>query len=635
MKLLEPVCVGKTTFKNRIVMPPMETRLNTISGDVTNELIDYYTERARGGVAAIIVENTFVDNKESRSSLVSSGLYNDHLIRGKGLLADAIKDNGAVAIIQLSHGGRQANGKANPLQPVAPSAVMCSVTRRMPRELTIPEIVEIEDAFAQAAARARQSGFDGVEIHGAHGYLICSFLSPYTNLRTDEYGGSAENRGRFAKNILTKVRKEAGDDFIVGIRLSGSEFIEGGLTIEDSVSFVPTVNDLVDYISMSGSNYESAPLHNITAMYLPGGEYIQFAEAVKKVTDKPVITVGSLDADMGEVALREDKADIVALGRALIADPQLPNKLKQRKPEEIRPCCRGNEGCISRFYRGLAIRCEVNPACGRESEFRIRKTANKKKIVIAGGGAAGMESARVADLMGHEVILLEKSGRLGGHLVEGGAPDFKEKTSDFLDWLRLQIKKSSVNVRLNTPATPELIAQLHPDALIIAVGSHYADPPIPGIECTLHANKALIDDLVAKKIVVIGGGLVGSETALMLAEQGKQVTIIEMLPEIVPDHEPGAKAALQYMLNENHVDIQTGKKVKLITNDGVMCEDGMKVNCELVVNATGLSANCREAEALSGIVPNTYAIGDCVAARKIYNATHEAWKTVFKIENEF
>lgn len=634
MKLFEPIFVGKTIFKNRIVMPPMETRLNTIAGDVTNELIDYYAERARGGVAAIIVENTFVDDKESRSSLISSGLYSDHLIRGKGLLADAIKDNGAVAIIQLSHGGRQANGKANPLQPVAPSAVMCKVTQRMPRALSVPEIIEIEDAFAEAAARAKQAGFDGVEIHGAHGYLICSFLSPYTNKRTDEYGGGPENRGRFAKNILKKTREKVGEDFLVGIRLSGSEFIEGGLTIEDSLAFVPTINDLVDYISMSGSNYESAALHNITAMYLPGGEFIQFAQAVKKATDKPVITVGSLDADMGEQILREGKADLVALGRALIADPQLPNKLKQRKPEEIRPCCRGNEGCISRFYRGLAIRCEVNPACGREAAFRIRKTANKKKIVIAGGGIAGMESARVADLMGHEVILLEKLGRLGGHLVEGGAPAFKEKTSDFLDWLRLQIKKSSVDVRLNTLATSELIAEMHPDALIIAVGSHYADPPIPGIECTLHADKALLDNLDAKKIVVIGGGLVGSETALTLAEQGKQVTIIEMLSEIVPDHEPGAKAALQFMLDENNVDIQTGKKVKQITKDGVVCEDGQKISCELVVNATGLSANSQEVKTLSDIVPNTFLIGDCVAARKIYNATHEAWKTMFKIENE-
>ena len=633
MKLFEPIRVGNCTFKNRIVMPPMETRLNTISGDVTKELIDYYTERARGGVAAIIVENTFVDDKESRSSLISSGLYTDHLIRGKGLLADAIKDNGAIAIIQLSHGGRQANGKANPLQPVAPSAVMCSVTQRMPRPLSVPEIIEIEDAFAEAAARAKQAGFDGVEIHGAHGYLICSFLSPYTNKRTDEYGGSPENRGRFAKNILRKVREKVGGDFIVGIRLSGSEFIEGGLTIEDSVAFVPTINDLVDYISMSGSNYESAALHNITAMYLPGGEYIQFAQAVKKVTDKPVITVGSLDADMGEQILREGKADLIALGRALIADPQLPNKLKQRKPEEIRPCCRGNEGCISRFYRGLAIRCEVNPACGQEAAFRIKKTADKKKIVIAGGGIAGMESARIADLMGHEVILLEKSGRLGGHLVEGGAPTFKEKTSDFLDWLRLQIKKSNVNVRLNTAATPELITELQPDAFIIAVGSHYADPPIPGIECTLHADRALLDELDAKKIVVIGGGLVGSETALTLAELGKQVTIIEMLPEIVPDHEPGAKAALTFQLNEKNVAIQTGKKVKQITSDGVVCEDGQKVSCELVVNATGLAANCQEVRTLSDIVPNTYVIGDCVAARKIYNATHEAWKTVFKIEN--
>lgn len=633
MKLLEPICVGKYIFKNRIVMPAMETRLNTLQGDVTNEMVDYYAERARGGAAAIIVENTFVDNKESRSSLISSGLYTDHLIRGKGLLAEAIKDNGAAAIIQLSHGGRQANGKANPLQPAAPSAVMCKATQRMPRPLSISEIIQIEDAFAEAAARSKLAGFDGVEIHGAHGYLICSFLSPYTNQRTDEYGGSPENRARFALNILKKVRAKVGDGFIVGIRLSGSEFIEGGITIEDTCAFVPLIDSLVDYYHMSGSIYESAPLHNITAMYLPGGEYVPFAEAVKKVTAKPVITVGSLDAKMGEEILQDGRADIIALGRALIADPDIPNKLMQNKPEEIRPCCRGNEGCLSGFYRGVAIRCEVNPACGRERAFRITKTAGKKKIVIAGGGVAGMEAARVADKMGHQVILLERSGRLGGHLIEGGKPDFKYKMSDFLDWLSLQIQKSGVEVRLNTSATPELIRGLQPDALIIAVGSHYADPPIPGIGCTLHADKVLLEEMDAKRVVVIGGGLVGAETALFLAGQGKQVTIIEMLGEIVPDHEPGAKAALLFRLQEENVQIYTGQKVAQITPEGVVCESGLKVDCDMVVNATGLSANCREAAALSGIVENTYVIGDCFAARKIYNATHEAWKTVLKIEN--
>jgi 2,4-dienoyl-CoA reductase-like NADH-dependent reductase (Old Yellow Enzyme family)/thioredoxin reductase len=633
MKILEPVRVGNYTLKNRIVMPPMETRLNTIHGDTTPGLIDYYTERARGGVAAIIVENTFVDNKESRSSLVSSGLYSDHFIRGKSLLAESIQENGALAILQLSHGGRQANGQANPLQPVAPSAVMCAVTQRMPRALPVDEIAEIEDAFAQAARRAKQAGFNGVEIHAAHGYLICSFLSPYTNKRTDEYGGGIENRARFLSNILKKTRALVGGDFIVGVRISGSEFIDGGTTIEDSRALIPLIDDMIDYVHVSGSIYETAALHNITSMYMPAGEFVPLAREIKQVTEKPVITVGSLTAEMGEKILEDGDADIIALGRSLIADPQVPKKLIQNKPEEIRPCCRGNEGCISRFYLGKAIRCEVNPACGRESEYHIRKTALPKKIVIAGGGIAGLEAARVADLMGHTVVLLEKSDRLGGHLIEGGVPNFKERTATFLSWLLSQIEKSNVDVRLATSATPDLVRSLAPDAFIVAIGSHYMVPPISGIERTIHADQALLEGVDGRRIVVIGGGLVGAETALTLAEDGREVTIIEMLDDIVPDHEAGAQASIKYRLGEENAQILTGQKVCDIKPGAVVCEDGHEVACDVVVNATGLAANTLEVESLSGIVPNTYVIGDCRSARKIYNSTHEAWKTVFDIEN--
>ena len=634
MKLLEPVAIGNRTLKNRIILPPMETRLNTVHGDVTTELIEYYAARARGGAAAIIVENTFVDDKESRSSLVSSGLYSDHLIRGKNLLAEAIQEHNCLAIIQLSHGGRQANGRANPLQPVAPSEVMCRVTQRMPRALSILEIQQIEDAFAEAAYRAMLAGFDGVEIHGAHGYLIAEFLSPYTNRRTDEYGGSLENRARFAANILKKARAKTSDNFIIGIRINGSDFLEGGATIEDACAYVSILNDLADYFHLSGSIYETAPLYNITAMYMPGGAYLPFAEAVKKVTKKPVIAVGSLDYKMGEQALQEGQADIIALGRSLIADPELPNKLAQGKPEEIRPCCRGNEGCISRFFEGRTIRCELNPACGREAAYKIRKTAQPKRIVVAGGGIAGMEAAQVADKMGHQVILLEQTDSLGGHLIEGGAPDFKEKTAGYLMWLKLQIKKSNVNVRMNTPATPELIKSLAPDALIIAVGSCYVQPSIPGIEHTLQADKVLLaGDIDANSVVVIGGGLVGSETALVLAEKGKQVSIVEMLGALVPGHEPGARAELLYRLDKAKVNIRTSCKVKEIATGSVVCENGETIPCDVVINATGLAANSREAAVLSGIVPITYVIGDCAGARKIYNATHEAWRTVFEIEN--
>jgi 2,4-dienoyl-CoA reductase-like NADH-dependent reductase (Old Yellow Enzyme family) len=367
LKLLEPILIGSSLAKNRIVMAPMETRMSTISGDITQAMIDYYGQRAKGGAGVIIVENTFIDNLASRASLSSSGLYSDHLIAGKNLLAESIQENGTLAIIQLSHGGRQARAGATAYEAVAPSAVMCSVTKRMPHVLTIDEIDKIEDSFAEAAYRAKSAGFDGVEVHGAHGYLICSFLSPLTNLRSDEYGGSLKNRGRFAANILQKIRNKVGTDFIVGYRISASEYIDGGLEPPEACDFVVSVQKNLNYINVSAGIYESPSFWAIASTYVPAGQMVPLARQMKKAVNIPVIAVGSLNPILAEQILQSGDADMIAFGRALIADPFMPKKLAEGRQEDIRPCIRGNEGCISRFYSGCTIRCEVNPACGQEA----------------------------------------------------------------------------------------------------------------------------------------------------------------------------------------------------------------------------------------------------------------------------
>lgn len=636
-KLLEPLKVGNYTFKNRMVMAPMESRLSNPDGSSTREMVDYYAERAKGGVAAIILENTFVDEKASRSSLVSSGIANDHMIASKYLVANAIKENGAVAIIQLSHGGRQANPGATGLDCVGPSDIACQVTQRVPHQLTIDEIIEIEDAFAEAARRAKQAGFDGVEIHGAHGYLVCSFLSPYTNNRTDEYGGSLENRGLFARNIIAKIRAKVGADFIVGFRISGSEFVEGGLSIEESTRFIASVQNDIDYVHVSAGNYESMATSMITPLYIPQAPIIDLAAAMKRAVTIPVIAVGALNAQLGEKALQDEKADLIGFGRVLIADPNLPQKVKNGQLEDIRPCCRGNEGCISLFFSGCPIRCEVNPQAGREKEYRLEKVREPKKIVIVGGGMAGMEAARVADLMGHQVTLFEKSNELGGHFVEATKPEFKVEGLRLLQWLIHQVKQSNIDLKLNCEASIASIKAINPDALIIAVGSSYITLPLPGIEHTLSPDTVLRDvNLTGDEVIVIGGGLIGSETALYLAQSGKKVIIIEMREDIVMDDDPLSAAAVKLCLSEKGVTVHTNATVNRIESNSVYYTDknGIEhqMNGDSIVAATGLKACDQEVARFSKLVEQTFIIGDCVKARKIFNCFHEAWFAVRNIQ---
>lgn len=638
-KLLEPFNLGKKLLRNRIVMPPMETRLSRPDGSVTKAMIDYYAERARGGVGAVIVENTFIDDKESRGSISSSGLHSDHMIAGKGELAEAIKANGAVALIQIAHDGRQSVPGATGRQPVAPSAIPCKAVGVMPREMTLAEIEEVQDAFAEAARRAKQARFDGVEVHGAHGYLIGSFLSPYTNKRKDKYGGSLENRARFALEVIEKVRAKAGDDFIVGYRISADEFVTGGLTLDETSQFAGMLEAAgIDYIHVSAGIYESGH-HIVPPLYLEKAHLVHLAEGIKKAVGVPVITVGAHDIYTAEEALQKGKADLVAMGRALIADPELPSKLAADRVADIRPCIRGNEGCSSRFDTAETQRCEVNPACGREAEFKITPAAKKKRVVVIGGGIAGLEAARVAALRGHEVTIIEKDDKLGGHLVEATIPRFKEKTKLLLDWAINQVCQGGVKVQLKTEATPSLIRSLKPEALIVAVGSDFIIPPVPGCDkaCAIVADKVLLgEQAVGDRVVVVGAGLIGCETALYLADElAKRVTIVEMLDEMLVGVSGMVQAALKEKLEEAGVEVYLGWRLDEVTDWGVICSDKARQKHEMeadsVVLATGLGARGEAVDQFRGLAPEVYAIGDCVEARKIYHCFEEAWRAALRI----
>lgn len=621
-------------LRNRIVMPAMRTVFAAPNGAVTKRLIDYYVERAKGGVGLIIVEHAYMDTKESKSGICQLGVYTDHLIPGLNELVEAIKTQGANTMLQLNHGGGQSRFEIMNMKPVAPSAVPYPTS--MPRELTLKEIEEIIEAFGEAGKRAKMAGFDGVEIHGAHGYLICEFQSPYTNKRNDKYGGSFKARARFPLEVVEKVREKVGTNFTVGYKISVDEYVEGGLTLEESQKFAKMLEDAgVDYIGASSGIYATMH-HQIQPMYLPHGYIIHLAEGIKRAVNIPVIGFGSIDVETGEKIIEEEKADLIAMGRGLIADPEIPKKLAQGRIEDICPCIRCLE-CRVRLDGNRTLRCAVNANVGREGE-EMKTAEKKKKVLIVGGGVAGMEAARVATLRGHKVILYEREDKLGGHLVEASIPSFKEDLKELIRWFSKQLEQLHVEIKLGIEVTPKLVNEIKPDTIILAVGSSSIIPDIPGI--TKPDVTTAVDMLVGKtklddtnELVVVGGGFVGCETALYLVEdQGTpKVTIVEMLDEIAMDVELLSKRVLLERLNKAGVKMLAGMKLEEITDDGIICIDKKwnrhHIKADKVVLALGFKPRTQVVKQLKGLASEVYEIGDCVEVRKIRQAVDDGWRT--------
>lgn len=632
--IMEPIRIGNKIMRNRIMMAPMESRLNTMHGDVTPAMVDYYAERARGGSGAVVVENTYVDNKSARSGIISSGLYSEHMVAGKNLLAEGIKEFGALAILQLSHGGPQASPLANDGPILIPSEWEGMQFDKEYQVLTKEMIIEIEDSFALAAQRACTAEFDGIEIHAAHGYLLSSFLSPFKNNRTDEYGGSAENRARIILEIIEKIRRAVSPGFIVGVRMNAIDGVPNGVDVELAKETAKLFEDKVDYLSISAGIGPTVGTKLIPPLYVKDPTVLEEVCAVAEtITKTPVFCMAGFNADTAISAMERGVMDGVVIGRALVADPELPMKIKEGRIEDIRPCCRGNEGCFSRMLKGQAIRCEINPQCGQEKRYEIKKTNEPKKVLVIGGGAAGIECARVADMIGHDVILAERSATLGGHLNEAGIPGFKGHTSKFMKWQINMLEKSNVDVRVNCEITEDNIDSFGADVIVAAIGSEYIVPRIPGADRCVAPDKVLRkgDDTTGKNVVVIGAGLVGAETALYLAEKGNKVTVIEMRDSIAPENDPVAAGVLADKLAENGVtvclreeaiEICADYSVKTRTANG----EGIHA-AEMVVMAVGLKAEEQAIKAKADI----RVIGDAKRAAKIYDCIHEAWFTAFNI----
>lgn len=634
-KLFEPIRIGDVQLRNRIVMPPMCTRMANLDGSVTSRMLDYYEARAQGGAGMIIVEYSYIDNKASKAAICQLGAHSDELLPGLSELAEVVQMHGAKAFLQLCHGGGQSPSHLIGRRPLAPSAIP-SKSGEIPKELSIEEIEEIVLAFGEAALRAKRAGFNGVEIHGAHGYLINQFLSPRSNKRNDLYGPSFEARTRFPLQVLQEIKRRVGGDFPVGFRLNASDYLSNGITLEETKQFVKMLEEYgASYVHVSAGTYESHQ-YMISPCYLKRGHLAHLAKEVKSVVNIPVIAVGGINHKVAPSIIENGEADLVAMGRALIADPDLPKKMEAGKGEAVRPCIRCNEGCIGRFFEGKPMRCATNPAVGREAEFirRIVNNGSKKKVVVIGGGVAGMEAARVARKKGYEVTLLEETSSLGGNVRVASTPAFKEDLVEFIKWYEHELAELQVDVRLDFRATQEKVKELKPDVVVIAVGSEHYVPNIEGMtgRQVYTASEVLVGKAKLRKedaVAIVGGGLVGVETALYLSDNGiNKITVLEMLEDPFKDIVRVNKLAILERLKETSVEMITSARVIRIVEGGLEYLDGRgnirMLNADAVVLACGFQSKTESSETLKGLAETTLVVGDCRKVGKIIDAVNDA-----------
>jgi 2,4-dienoyl-CoA reductase-like NADH-dependent reductase (Old Yellow Enzyme family)/thioredoxin reductase len=590
-------------------------------GEVTDRVVDYYTARARGGAALITVELTDVhpDAHIVMGERGHLGIFDDRFISGLRRLTDGIHAAGARCSVQLQHSGRAMFSQDPSRLPVAPSAIPCPLMGQKCRALTIGEIEELVEAFSQGARRARESGFDAVDIHGAHGYLIAQFMSADSNRRSDEYGGDLTGRLRFPCEVLRGVRKQVGDDFPVVFRFSADERISGGRNLEESVAIAPMLVEAgADCLSVSTGTLVHGLTYTVPSMGVPRGLNVSAAAAVKAAVDVPVTVAGKLnDPVLAESVLAAGKADLIAIGRGLIADPEWPTKVREGRWEDICRCISCNQGCINAAVVGAPFCCLVNAEAGREGEMGIGPADGAKRVLVAGGGPAGMEAARVAALRGHDVTLYEQGEHLGGQFRIAALPPLKQEIAPYLQYMGRQLEKTGVKVVLGQKLTGTMVAAAGPDAVVVATGGRPLVPEIPGIDGD-NVVKA-VDVLegsaaTGRRVLVAGGGVVGCETAEFLDQYGKRVTIVEMLPRLASEMAMGPRTLLLERLDGSRVRVMTSTRIVEFTPDGVVVEHkghrdtvgGM----DTIVLALGVASVNDMADEISNAVPEVHVIGD-------------------------
>jgi len=657
-KLFSPIKIGPVEVRNRIAMPAFGL-LYAEKRQCSQRMVDFYEARAKGGCGLLIVGGIGIDFLGSGWAMPT--LEADEYIPGFAKLAQACLRHGAKVFVQLFHSGRyQHSMLINGQKAVAPSAVASRYTKEEPRELKREEILEIEEKYAAAAERAKKAGLDGVEVIASAGYLISQFLSPLTNLRTDDYGGGFENRVRFGREVIEKVRGRVGRDFAVTVRVAGNDFMPGSNRNPESAETCKVfVKAGADAINVTGGWHETQVPQ--LPMMVPRGAFVYLAGGIRRAVSVPVLASNRIVAPaQAEEILADGLADMLCVGRAQIADPEWANKAREGRAEEIRPCVGCMQGCMDRIFSGKPLACLCNPQAGYEAERKLEPAATKKRIVVIGAGPGGLEAACTAARRGHQVTVLEKSKTIGGQLPLVAAPPGREEFGSLLKFYQAEVKRLKIAVKLGKPATAAMVKRMKPDAVIVATGSEAIVPPIPGVDRpeVVTAWAALSGQAeLGRRVAVIGGGAVGVETAIFIAAKGtlpaevlkflfiheaedietlkklavhgsREVAILEMLPRVGQDLGQTSRWVLMKELKTLGVDTLTGAKVTEIKAGEVLYQSGDQTRslaCDSVVLALGsrsVDGLAMELEQ-SGLLVRK--VGDTISPRKVMDAVHEGF----------
>ncbi|MFP4164653.1 MAG: FAD-dependent oxidoreductase [Chitinispirillaceae bacterium] len=642
--LLSKGKIGSLETKNRVIMPPMGTVLAGPDGEITDHIIAYYSERAAGGVGLIITEIVCVENELGKAIVDELRADEDRFIPGFSRLAGSVQKYGTRIFAQLHHAGNQSNtALTGGKQLVAPSAVTNMAIGEKPRALSTSEVKDLVQKYINAAVRMQTAGFDGVELHGAHGYLICEFLSPHTNRRDDEYGGSLENRVRFASEIIEGIKTRCGKDFPVSVRFSADEFTDYGIKLDEGVKIARALQKAgADALDISAGTYESMETI-IEPITYPEGWKTNLAAAVKDAVNIPVIAVGAIKRPAtAEEILQQGKADFIAIGRGHLCDSEWVNKAAQGREDEITTCI-ACLYCIDTIFAANRIECAVNARTGRELEFPdFPRDGDGRSVAVIGAGPGGMETARVLALRGFKPKVYEKRDKPGGELIPGSHLPGKDPLSWYTDSLVSNLNKLGVEIRTGTEADPEMVRKENPSAVIVAIGAKALIPDIPGMDGS-NAVSALdiLDrpDLIHEgtSAIVIGGGMTGCETADMMGLKGVRVTLVEMLAELATGEDPTNRKVVIDSLEKNpNVEIITDHKLTAVNGQQVelrsSSDNVVRLSADTLVLSFGMTPKSEEVNRWREKFDNVHVIGDAVKPKNVAYAVRTAFDTAYTLK---